>query len=132
MYAHIKIVYREGEWGQKWLKCCVRIVWMPLRFFAVHLSGEDQYKDLWLICKLVFILSHGQSNIERGFSVNKEVLDDNMTEKSIVSQRLVYDTLASSNVKVHEFEVSQELRKVVYLLAKIINLTLLWKKIIGL
>ena len=43
--------------------------------------------------------------------MNKDVLDDNMKETSIVSQRLVYDTLASSNVKVHEFQVSQEIRK---------------------
>ena len=52
-------------------------------------------------------------------------------EKSIVSQRLVYDTLASNNVRVHEFQVSQELREKLYTYNYIIiKLTLLWKKII--
>ena len=98
------------------------------RFFGVHLSGEDRYKDLRLICKLVFILSHGRSNIERGFSINKEVLGDNMKEKSIVSQRLVYDTLASSNVEVHEFQVSQELRKSCILACKNYKIDLAMEK----
>ena len=29
MYAHIKIAYKGGGGGQKWLKCCVRTIWMP-------------------------------------------------------------------------------------------------------
>ena len=37
-------------------------------------------------------MSHGQSNVERGFSVNKEVLQDNLQVKSLISQGLIYDT----------------------------------------
>ena len=33
------------------------------------------------------------------FSVNKEVLQDNLQETSLTSQRLVYDTLQSNNRK---------------------------------
>ena len=51
----------------------------------MYLSSEEQYKELCSICKLVFILSHEQSHIERGFSVNKEVLQHNMKEKSLIS-----------------------------------------------
>ena len=43
------------------------------KFLGLYVAGEDQFKDFWCVCKLVFILSHGQSNVERGFSVNKEV-----------------------------------------------------------
>ena len=51
-----------------------------------------------------------------------------MKEKSIVSQRLVYDTLASSNVKVHEFQVSQELRKSCILACKKYKIDLAMEK----
>ena len=40
------------------------------------------------LCKLIFVMSHGQSNVERGFSVNEEVLQDNLQAKSLISQRL--------------------------------------------
>ena len=35
------------------------------KLLGMHLSSEEQYKELWSICKLVFVLSHGQSHIER-------------------------------------------------------------------
>ena len=49
--------------------------------FLTKYLTSDNSKDLWHICKLVFVMSHGQSNAERGFSVNKEVLQDNMQVK---------------------------------------------------
>ena len=50
-------------------------------FFSKYLTS-DSYKDLWHICKFIFVMSHGQSNAERDFSVNKEVLQDNLQAKS--------------------------------------------------
>lgn len=41
-------------------------------------------------------VSHGQASIERGFSINKDVLAPNMLEKTIIAQRLVCDGVASS------------------------------------
>ena len=53
---------------------------------------------------MLLILSHGQASVERGFSVNGHMLQDNMREKCIVSQRLILDYLTnvggSSNVVV--------------------------------
>ena len=81
-------------------------------FLGSYISGEKKFCDLWFICKTLFILSHGQSFTERGFSVNREVLDDNMKELSLVSQRTVYDTLHSNQkVPLHEFSITAELRK---------------------
>ena len=54
---------------------------------------RPEFENFWHICKAVFVFLHGQSFVERGFSVNKLTIDDNMQEKSIVSQRLVYDRL---------------------------------------
>lgn len=71
---------------------------------------KDQ-KALWAICKVIFTLSHSQSAVERGFSINKELLIENLQEKSIVSQRVVYDHLQSSNVDLHEYQLSNGLLK---------------------
>ena len=79
-------------------------------FLATYFAGST--KELWHVCKLIFTLSHGQSSIERGFSVNKEVLQDNLEEKSLISQRLVYDSLRSSaGLNIEEFEITQDLRR---------------------
>ena len=52
-------------------------------------------KELCTMCKIIFVLSHGHSFNERGFSINKGVVDDNMKEKSLISQIIVYDTIQS-------------------------------------
>lgn len=46
--------------------------------------------------KIVLCLSHGNSSVERGFSVNKECLVENMKEESLVAQRLVYDEVSAA------------------------------------
>ena len=80
-------------------------------FLRDYLSINPQYKDLWSICRLVFILQHGQSFTERGFSVNKKIADVNMQEDALISQRLVYDHLKQSEKEVWEFPITPELRK---------------------
>ena len=54
------------------------------------------------------ILSHGQSFIERGFSINKEISDNNLQEKSLISQRFIYEHFTSENVVLHEYVIPQE------------------------
>uniref|UniRef100_A0A1B6KMG3 HAT C-terminal dimerisation domain-containing protein n=1 Tax=Graphocephala atropunctata TaxID=36148 RepID=A0A1B6KMG3_9HEMI len=47
------------------------------------------------VVKLVSTLSHGNANVERGFSVNRECLVDNMHEELLIAQRTVYDHVLS-------------------------------------
>ena len=56
-------------------------------------------------------MSHDQSNFERGFSVNKEVLQDNLQAKWLFSQRLIYDTLICTDSELHSFTISPALYK---------------------
>ena len=37
------------------------------------------------------MLSHGQATVERGFSINKEVVVENQTLQSLVARRIVKD-----------------------------------------
>ena len=60
-------------------------------FLRNFIGINPQYKDLWSICKLIFILQHGQSYTERGFRVNNKISDVNRQEDAFINQRLVYD-----------------------------------------
>jgi len=44
--------------------------------------------------KLILVLSHGNAAVESGFSVNGDMLVENLHEASLVAQRIVYDSSA--------------------------------------
>ena len=52
-------------------------------FLSEILQMQVEYQDLWLTVQLLLTLSHGQATVERGFSVNKEVLTPNLQEVSL-------------------------------------------------
>ena len=56
-------------------------------FLAVFLARNEDFKWFWFVYKIIFTLSHGQSQFERGFNVNKEILLKNLQEES---QRSAY------------------------------------------
>ena len=60
-------------------------------FLLGHMASARFEKLKKKTVKLLLILSHGQATVEQGFSVNKEVECENMKEKTLVSQRLIYD-----------------------------------------
>ena len=43
-------------------------------FYFELLNPEDEFAVLWWVVKLVLILSHGQADVERGLSINKDVV----------------------------------------------------------
>ena len=68
-----------------------------------------QYKYMWQICILIFGLSHAQSQVERGFNINKNTLRDNLQKKFLVRRRILYDTLIDSGRSTHDFVITDEL-----------------------
>ena len=71
-------------------------------FYMNHLSRHIQLR---VVVKLLMILSHGNARAESGFSVNEQMLVENMSEGSLVARRMVFDGLmnegAISNVDVN-------------------------------
>ena len=65
-----------------------------------------KYKALSLIVQTILVLHNGQAEVERGFSINKHVIEDNMSELSSVPRRLVKDYLRSNSLKSHEVTIS--------------------------
>ena len=80
-------------------------------FLSSFLHKIPKYKVFWKVCSIIFVLSHGQSAVERGFSINKELLVENLQEKSLVSQRMVYDHINSNKINIHEYELPSDLLK---------------------
>jgi hypothetical protein len=62
-------------------------------FYIKVLGGDEDLAELWSIIKFVLILSHGQASVESGFSINADMLVENMHEESLVAQRQVYDAV---------------------------------------
>ena len=78
-------------------------------FYREYLKGCDKYKDLWKVMVIVFTISHGQSQIERGYSINKEVTIENLENKLLCAQRLVYDALKCCKKDAHDIEITAKM-----------------------
>ena len=57
--------------------------------------GVEKFPDLCLVIKLVLTLSHGQASVERGFSINQNLVVENLKESSLIVQRIIYDHMKS-------------------------------------
>ena len=80
-------------------------------FYSQFLSKEKQYTSLWLICQLVFIISHGQAAIERGFQINKELSVQNQSTDSLIALRIVNDHLQSNGFTAANIPITREMVK---------------------
>jgi hypothetical protein len=74
-------------------------------FLYKHIKISLKLCKLWELMKTLLILSHGQASVERGFSVNKEILSTNLGKKSMIAQRIVTDAVkAELNGNVHNID----------------------------
>ena len=72
--------------------------------FFFSAAKVQNYKNLAFILNIVLTLSHSQAAVERGFSVNKAVLDVNMQENLLIGCKHIRDHMPS-NLKPHCMEV---------------------------
>ena len=73
-----------------------------------HLAKSTAYKHLWSVVAKA-LLSHGQASVERGFSINKEALGDNMSEQTLVALRVIKDYVLSVGGKPTDVLITPEL-----------------------
>jgi hypothetical protein len=74
-------------------------------FMMKFVGGSTKFSELCKVFKILLILSHGQAQVERGFSVNKNLLVENQHTTSLTAQRIIHDhmvyhELESSNLTV--------------------------------
>lgn len=63
--------------------------------FYEHMNNVTDYKNVWCIVHYLLLLSHGQASVEWGFSINKEVSEQNMSEETLVAKRCIKDHIKS-------------------------------------
>lgn len=83
------------------------------KFYFNWVGCNNQYPDLWIVIKHILILSHGNAAVESGFSVNKNILVENMLENSLIAQRRIYDSVKNDENGLMNFEITKEMRKYV-------------------
>ena len=62
-------------------------------FYSSIMLGSKPYSELWQIIKLSLIFSHGNATVESGFSINKNLLVENLQEHGLVAQRTVENAI---------------------------------------
>ena len=75
----------NSEWKDKFLQFEISDDSID-SFFTEFMQDNLKFKCCWEVFKLIFILSHGQASVERDFSVNKELLTENLEEVLMDSQ----------------------------------------------
>ena len=61
--------------------------------FCWNYMEDVKHAKVWEIFRNIFPLSHGQAAVERGFSVNSELLVENLQEETLVASRFVYSSV---------------------------------------
>ena len=56
--------------------------------------------EAWVskVIKMTLVLFHGPGCVERGFNVNKHMLQPNLEGLLLISQRMIYDHLVSNDL----------------------------------
>ena len=82
-------------------------------FFCRYIGSKDQFKSLRKLFQIVLILSHGQAQVEHRFTINKQLLDDNMSSETLAAERVVYDKMLSHNIKPYQIEINSRMMELV-------------------
>ena len=77
--------------------------------YIEFLARNEEFKWFRFVCKIIFTLSHGQSQVERGFNVNKEILVENLQEEPFQGHRIIYNQIQPENIKFQDFKLTNEL-----------------------
>ena len=80
--------------------------------FYSRIFDSAAYVDLENVVRLVLLLSHGNARVESGFSINSDILLENMLKETIVSRRIVYEGVHRSRGPT-KVEIPPEMLKMV-------------------
>ena len=69
--------------------------------------GIQKYGELSFVIRLILTLSHGQSSVERGFSINNSILETNMLPATVVSKRIVRDHMITKGLQPHTIKIDK-------------------------
>ena len=79
-------------------------------FFFSDVGGLSDYPKLIKVIKMILVLFHGQGCVERGFNVNRDILQPNLEGMSLMSQRMICDHLISNDLSPQSITITKEVR----------------------
>ena len=80
--------------------------------FSETMGSSDKYGDLWEFVKMFLILFHGQSEVEIGFSVNKQLLVETSKQNLwLLALRRIENHTNFSKLSLKNIKISNELIK---------------------
>ena len=71
----------------------------------------QQYESLSHVIKCILLLFHGQSQVERGYSVTKALMYNNMQEKYVIARRSVKDYIQTYQLEPHKVKIKKDLKR---------------------
>ena len=74
--------------------------------FFFNIIGVQKYDKFAFIIKVILTVSPAQAAIERGFSLNKTILDVNMKKESIVARKIIRDHLLTNSIQPHTIDIN--------------------------
>ena len=80
-------------------------------FLFTHLGKKPRFEELWSLAKLLLTLSHGQSQVERGFSLNKDITSTNMAAETLIAVHRVHDGVQSLGLPMEQCITAEMLRQ---------------------
>ena len=54
-------------------------------FYHKAIGSKEEFKEIWSVFQIIFILSHGNACVESGFSVNTDLLMENLKEEYLIA-----------------------------------------------
>ena len=61
------------------------------KFMMKFIGASTKFSELWKLVKILLILSHGQAQVDREFSVNRNLLVENQHTITLTAQRIIHD-----------------------------------------
>ena len=69
----------------------------------------EKYPHLSYILQIVFTMSHGQADVERGFSQRNLLLKQNQSDETMNYQRIIKDHMCANSLKAQSIEISNQM-----------------------
>ena len=80
--------------------------------FYFHVIQIQQYESLSFVLRLILTLSYGQGAIESCFSINNNVLTQNMNRETVIARKVMKDHILSNKLDTATIDVDKSLLKV--------------------
>ena len=65
-------------------------------FYHKAIGSKEEFEEIWSVFQIIFILYHEHACVESGFSLNADMLMENLKGESLIAQRRVSDSIVAS------------------------------------